>query len=552
MSNITNEMGLYDQGKEGFDVAELFRPAVAGFVQCTVYALVSSPPNIKCKEPINRAISFICNSLSSIPKKVSFTKTEVFAGLRAPLKTDELEPIVFSKEALHGAAMHGHTEVVELLLGGGVAVDSTNTVGNTPLIFAAINGHAEIVEFLLSKGAAVNRANKHGDTALARASENGHTQIVELLLGKGADVNGENENGYTAFLLSIRNNHEKIRDLLTLAKQRTSPFDGTFTSLQWDLLFKHDPEKPLSLDQEITFKSLHTIYDQYGKEDDSEDYKIYIQLKTVLAKRKAEAELLKAGADWNVKDKFGNTLIHLEQVINKILGSIDAGWPIKFSTQTLRISLGSNILLIALVTALFLKYNEKEHQHIQTSLQMDALREELDRFEELKQTMNQKKTAYEASRLTEAKVKQLNSVKDYVEELIDEDHVFNCPISHTIMIDPVNVGVLGATAEKQAMIQQFDYQIIHKGPGCQLVDPSTTDTLLDDTTLNPNIALKKAIDQFLKEKLTPKQYRIFTLMLDAYHRGGELSVKQAEDKIKTELQQTSAEKIQSAWRRHKG
>ena len=137
--------------------------------------------------------------------------------------------------------------------------------------------------------------------------------------------------------------------------------------------------------------------------------------------------------------------------------------------------------------------------------------------------------AYVGSRLTNIQVAQYDAITDYVEGLIgNENHEFNCPINRTIMVGSVCVGVHGTTLGRRVMIQLFDYQITNQGRRFQLVDPLTTDTPLDDTTLTPNIALKKAIAHFLEEKLTPKQYRIFDLMLDAYHRDEALSIEEAE------------------------
>ena len=54
---------------------------------------------------------------------------------------------------------------------------------------ATIHGHEEIVKLLIDHGAEVNRTGKAGGTALMAASLQGHGEIVKLLIEKGAEVN---------------------------------------------------------------------------------------------------------------------------------------------------------------------------------------------------------------------------------------------------------------------------------------------------------------------------------------------------------------------------
>ena len=53
---------------------------------------------------------------------------------------------------------------------------------------ASLHGHADVVRVLLAAGADVTTKDQTGYTALHRASENGHAKIVQVLLDAGADV----------------------------------------------------------------------------------------------------------------------------------------------------------------------------------------------------------------------------------------------------------------------------------------------------------------------------------------------------------------------------
>src|SRR5437870_2278146 len=70
---------------------------------------------------------------------------------------------------LFKAAEQGDTEMVKILLEGGVDVNATSVYDTTALCKAATRGHYEIVVALLAKGADVNRKNVFGETPLLYA-----------------------------------------------------------------------------------------------------------------------------------------------------------------------------------------------------------------------------------------------------------------------------------------------------------------------------------------------------------------------------------------------
>ena len=63
---------------------------------------------------------------------------------------------------LHIAAMRGNCMAIELLLAGGIEIDSIGDMGSTALHYASAAGHREAFDFLVSKGANLTIKNEFG------------------------------------------------------------------------------------------------------------------------------------------------------------------------------------------------------------------------------------------------------------------------------------------------------------------------------------------------------------------------------------------------------
>ena len=103
---------------------------------------------------------------------------------------------------MHLAAVHGHQEVVALLLQQpGIELNpKTQDRGETPLHLAADDGRQEVVVLLLQQpGIDTNAADLQGSTALHTAAYRSQEEIVALLLDHpGIEAGVTNINGNTA------------------------------------------------------------------------------------------------------------------------------------------------------------------------------------------------------------------------------------------------------------------------------------------------------------------------------------------------------------------
>jgi len=82
---------------------------------------------------------------------------------------------------LHGAAVHGHTDMIAALVANGADMNAKNGRGQTGLHKASERGHAHVVERLLALRADANAKDGLGRTALQRSRWIGHTAVAAVL-----------------------------------------------------------------------------------------------------------------------------------------------------------------------------------------------------------------------------------------------------------------------------------------------------------------------------------------------------------------------------------
>ncbi|XP_062923046.1 ankyrin repeat domain-containing protein 27 isoform X2 [Mobula hypostoma] len=134
---------------------------------------------------------------------------------------------------LHVAALHGHFELVSLLLRHGANVNTKNSNNSTPLHLACQHSDLQIVKYLLNYNAKLNKKDLYGNTPLLHACLGGYLEIAELLLEHGASVNVANNQGNTALHKAVKGQYETLVHLLVCNgasvslrnKQQCTPVD---------------------------------------------------------------------------------------------------------------------------------------------------------------------------------------------------------------------------------------------------------------------------------------------------------------------------------------
>jgi len=140
------------------------------------------------------------------------------------------------------AAVKAHdVHAVRALLKKGADAGATDVDGTTPLMLAVQERDADMVQVLLAAGAKVDAANRYGATALHTAARNGDAKTALALLKAGANAAAVSPEGETVLMAAARTgNVELINALLKGGKSGANRADPNYkegwkgqTALMW-------------------------------------------------------------------------------------------------------------------------------------------------------------------------------------------------------------------------------------------------------------------------------------------------------------------------------
>ena len=117
---------------------------------------------------------------------------------------------------LHEAVRYGRADIAKLLLANGANVNSTDSLGKTPvLLIIPKSAQQAMYPLLLQYKANVNQKDMYGDTVLHVAvMADSSVGTLSLLLSNGAQVNERNKEGVTPLAIAIETHHpEQVKFL---------------------------------------------------------------------------------------------------------------------------------------------------------------------------------------------------------------------------------------------------------------------------------------------------------------------------------------------------
>ena len=226
-----------------------------------------------------------------------------------PVRYKILEKIGFT-EVLHTAIVKGEIDAQKYLDGGGNP-NGLSTYGSSLLHSATRKGNLPLMKLLIDRGTDINIKGNRQETPLHKAKDK---STAELLLTNGAEVNARNQEGNTPLHSMWRLDLDVVEVLLKYgADPNVAGFDGRTplyyvrNSEQAKLLLENGANPNVKDKDRYKYSPLEIIL---------RAEKIEISEKIEIAKA-----LIDYGADVNLKNTIGNTLLHktYDRAIGKLL-----------------------------------------------------------------------------------------------------------------------------------------------------------------------------------------------------------------------------------------
>ncbi|XP_046560103.1 ankyrin repeat domain-containing protein 27-like isoform X2 [Haliotis rubra] len=138
-----------------------------------------------------------------------------------PVTTQDSDPHATPSPAaghrLYSASGAGDLETVKRILAAGHVEINTRggDYSKTPVMAAALSGHSDVVEFLVGRGADVSLVDSNGNNVLHVACLGGDLETVKLIVSRNlVDVNARNKDGRTAVYWARVKGHQRVVEFM--------------------------------------------------------------------------------------------------------------------------------------------------------------------------------------------------------------------------------------------------------------------------------------------------------------------------------------------------
>ncbi|XP_070801083.1 inactive serine/threonine-protein kinase TEX14 [Pituophis catenifer annectens] len=146
---------------------------------------------------------------------------------------------------LHDYVKQGNYVKVKKLLKKGIATQSVNSLGQTPLFTAALLGLGKLVDILLDYGSDPNHRCYDGSTPVHAAAFSGSQFILSKLLDAGGDLRLHDKDGRTPQSWAMTAGKESSAQMLEFIQRCTTHMQVVLQNQSLDLLRKVDSPRAL-------------------------------------------------------------------------------------------------------------------------------------------------------------------------------------------------------------------------------------------------------------------------------------------------------------------
>ncbi|XP_058020047.1 inactive serine/threonine-protein kinase TEX14 [Ahaetulla prasina] len=146
---------------------------------------------------------------------------------------------------LHDYVKQGNYVKVKKLLKKGIATQSVNSLGQTPLFTAALLGLGKLVDILLDYGSDPNHRCYDGSTPVHAAAFSGSQFILSKLLDAGGDLRLHDKDGRTPQSWAVTAGKESSAQMLEFIQRCTTHMQVVLQNQSLDLLRKVDSPRAL-------------------------------------------------------------------------------------------------------------------------------------------------------------------------------------------------------------------------------------------------------------------------------------------------------------------